>query len=200
TLIANSKYRRSSMAKLKYVTGCTILILLVLVPIALGQHSEVFVVGTISDPNGAAVAGATVKATNTATGVSRETISQEDGAYRFDAVDPGTYKLEVNAARFKSATHEVVVAAAQTAEALFPLEVGNPSEVVTVTSGSAVELQTQDGARVNTLETRQITELPVQGLNPVNLVFTLPGVVDPGPLAGGFVQGTEFSVNGLRAR
>jgi hypothetical protein len=34
---------------------------------------------------------------------------------------------------------------------------------------------------------RQITELPVQGLNPVNLVFTLPGVVDPDP-AGGFVK------------
>jgi hypothetical protein len=94
-----------------------------------------------------------------------------------------------------------VVAAAQTSEVSFLLEVGNPAEVVTVTSAvSGIELQTQDGARVNTLGTRQITELPVQGLNPVNLVFTLPGVTDPGPLAGGFVQGTEFSVNGLRAR
>lgn len=188
------------MAKMKYATASTILMLLVLVPITLGQTSKGFVVGTITDPNGASVASATVKATNTATGVSRETTSQEDGSYRFDAIDPGTYKVEVGAVGFKSATREVVVAAAQTAEASFPLEVGNPSEVVTVTSSSAVELQTQDGARVNTLETRQITELPVQGLNPVNLVFTLPGVVDPGPLAGGFVQGTEFSVNGLRAR
>jgi len=188
------------MGKLKYVTGCTIMLLLVLVNITVGQTSKGFVVGTITDPNGAAIAGATVKATNTATGVSRETSSQEDGSYRFDAVDPGTYKVEATAAGFKTATRDVVVAAAQTAEAVFPLEVGNPSEIVTVTSGSGVELQTQDGARVNTLETRQITELPIQGLNPVNLVFTLPGVVDPGPLAGGFVQGTEFSVNGLRAR
>jgi len=188
------------MAKLKYVTGCTIMLLLVLVNVTVGQTSKGFVVGTITDPNGAAIAGANVKATNTATGVSRETRSQEDGSYRFDAVDPGTYKVEATAAGFKTATRDVVVAAAQTAEAVFPLEVGNPSEIVTVTSGSGVELQTQDGARVNTLETRQITELPIQGLNPVNLVFTLPGVVDPGPLAGGFVQGTEFSVNGLRAR
>jgi outer membrane receptor protein involved in Fe transport len=189
------------MAKLKYVSACTILLLLVLVPTAVGQTSKGFVVGNVTDPNGASVASATVKATNTATGVTRETTSQEDGSYRFDAVDPGTYKVEVSAAGFKSAARDVVVAAAQTAEASFPLEIGNPSEVVTVTSGgSAVELQTQDGARVSTLETRQITELPIQGLNPVNLVFTLPGVVDPGPLAGGFVQGTEFSVNGLRAR
>src|SRR5829696_2263419 len=188
------------MVKMKYLASCTILMLLVLVPITMGQTSKGFIVGTVTDPNGAAVPAATVKITNTATGVSRETTSQEDGNYRFDAVDPGTYKIDVTIAGFKTATREVVVAAAQTAEASIALEVGNPSEIVTVTSGTAVELQTQDGARVNTLGTRQVTELPVQGLNPVNLVFTLPGVVDPGPLAGGFVQGTEFSVNGLRAR
>ncbi len=186
------------MVKLKYLSS--FLMLLALVSVSLGQTSKGFIVGTVTDPNGAAVAAATIKITNTATGVSRETTSQEDGNYRFDAVDPGTYKVEVSVAGFKGATREVTVAAAQTSEAPFPLEVGNPTEVVTVTSATTVELQSQDGARVNTLGTRQITELPVQGLNPVNLVFTLPGVVDPGPLAGGFVQGTEFSVNGLRAR
>ncbi len=189
------------MAKMKYIATFTFLLLLALVPTTNGQTSKGFIVGTVTDPNGAAVPGVTIKATNTATGVSRETLSQADGSYRFDAVDPATYKVDVTASGFKTATKDVVVAAAQTSEASFALEVGNPAEVVTVTSAvSGVELQTQDGARVNTLGTRQITELPVQGLNPVNLVFTLPGVVDPGPLAGGFVQGTEFSVNGLRAR
>ena len=188
------------MARLKSLIGSTILLVLVLAPVSMGQTSKGFVVGTIADPNGAAIAAATIKITNAATGVSRETTSQQDGSYRFDAVDPGTYKLEVTATGFKTATRDVTVAAAQTAEASIPLEVGNPTEVVTVTSGNTIELQTQDGARVNTLGTRQITEMPVQGLNPVNLVFTLPGVTDPGPLAGGFVQGTEFSVNGLRAR
>jgi outer membrane receptor protein involved in Fe transport len=188
------------MATLKYITGCLGLILIVLVHQMSAQTSKGFVVGTVTDPNGASVAGATIKVTNTATGVSRETRSKEDGTYRFDAIDPGTYKLDVTATGFKTVTRDVIVAAAQSAEASVALEIGNAAEVVTVTSGTAVELQTQDGARVNTLGTRQITELPVQGLNPVNLVFTLPGVVDPGPLAGGFVQGTEFSVNGLRAR
>src|SRR5687768_9631029 len=126
------------MAKLKYVTGCAILILLALVPVSLGQTSKGFVVGNVADPNGAAVAAATIKITNTATGVSRETTSQEDGSYRFDAVDPGTYKVEVTAAGFKTATRDVVVAAAQTAEALIPLEIGNPSETVVVTAGTAV--------------------------------------------------------------
>src|SRR5689334_7625703 len=188
------------MERLKYLITCAIFLVLVIVPTTMAQTSKGFVVGTITDPNGAAIAAANIKITNTATGVTRETTSQQDGAYRFDAVDPGNYKVEVSATGFKTATRDLVVAAAQTAEAVFPLEVGNPTEVVTVTSGTGIELQTQDGARVNTVGTRQITELPVQGLNPVNLVFTFPGVVDPGPLAGGFVQGTEFSVNGLRAR
>lgn len=189
------------MAKMKYGIACSIALLLVLVTTSLGQTSKGFIVGNITDPNTAAVPGVTIKITNTATGVTRETISQEDGSYRFDAVDPGTYRVDLTATGFKSSTREVVVAAAQTSEVSFALEVGSASEIVTVTSAaSGIELQTQDGARVNTIGTRQITELPVQGLNPVNLVFTLPGVSDPGPLGGGFVQGTEFSVNGLRPR
>ncbi len=72
--------------------------------------------------------------------------------------------------------------------------------MVSVTAGAEVILQTQDGARVNTLSRREITDLPTPALNPASIVFTLPGVIDPGPLAGGFVQGNEFSVNGLRPR
>jgi outer membrane receptor protein involved in Fe transport len=165
------------------------------------QTSKGFVVGTVVDPNGAAVAGATVKLINTQTGTVRETVSQDDGSFRLDAVDPGTYRAEYTAGGFKSATREnIVVAAAQTIDISSSLEVGNPSESVTITSGETVELQTADGTRVNTLNMRQITDLPVPGLNPVNLVFTLPGVTDPGSLAGGFVQGTEFNSNGVRAR
>ncbi len=167
---------------------------------ALAQTSKGFVVGTITDPNGAAISGATVKLINKATNVTRDTTTQSDGNYRFDAVDPGTYRLEVSQSGFKTAALEdVVVVASQTIDKSTKLEVGSQAEQVTVTSDPVI-LQTQDGARINTLTTRQITELPVSGLNPVNLVFTLPGVVNPGPLAGGFVQGTEFSINGLRAR
>jgi outer membrane receptor protein involved in Fe transport len=188
------------MARFKF-TATAILLLFVLSLSALAQTSKGFVVGTAVDQNGAAIAGATVKITNTQTGVTRQTVSQGDGSFRLDAVDPGTYTVDISASGFKTATRAgVVVAAAQTVDVSIPLEVGNPTEVVTISSNDLVELQTADGTRVNTLNTREITELPVAGLNPVNLVFTLPGIVDPGGLAGGFVQGTEFSANGLRPR
>jgi outer membrane receptor protein involved in Fe transport len=168
---------------------------------ALAQTSKGFVVGTVVDPNGAGITGATIKITNAETGVNRTTVSQENGSFRLDAVDPGSYTVEISAGGFKTSTRaNVLVAAAQTADVSGALEVGNPNEVVTVSADNLIELQTTDGTRVNTLNQREITELPVVGLNPVNLVFTLPGVVDPGALASGFVQGTEFSVNGLRPR
>jgi hypothetical protein len=166
-----------------------------------GQTSKGFVVGEVVDPNGAVIAGANVKITNANTGVSRETVTAPDGSFRIDAVDPGTYTVGVTQNGFKTALREqVIVGASQTATVSFQLELGTQSEVVNVTSGADVILQTQDGSRVNTLSNREITDLPTAGLNPANIVFTLPGVVDPGPLAGGFVQGNEFSVNGLRAR
>ena len=168
---------------------------------ALAQTSKGFVIGNVIDPNGAAIVGAVVKITNNTTGISRETVSSDDGNFRIDAVDPGTYKLTVVQAGFKAVSRDnVIVTSAQTTDVRLQLEIGQQMEVVNVTSGADVILQSQDGARTNTLSKREITDLPTPALNPESIVFTLPGVVDPGPLAGGFVQGTEFSVNGLRAR
>ena len=177
------------------------LLALALTSSAFAQTSKGFFVGNVVDANGAVVAGAVIKITNAGTGVTRETVSTDDGTFRLDAVDPGTYKVEISQTGFKTLSREnLIVTAAQTTSANFQLEVGTQIEVVNVTSGADVVLQSQDGARVNTLSKREITDLPTPALNPASIVFTLPGVVDPGPLAGGFVQGNEFSVNGLRAR
>jgi hypothetical protein len=173
--------------------ACVVLMLLTLGSSVLAQTSKGFFVGNVFDPSGAVIAGANVRITNTSTGVTRETTSGSDGSFRLDAVDPGTYRVEVSQNGFKTVvTDNVVVGASQTASISIKLEIGTQMEVVNVTSGTDVILQTQDGARVNTLSKREITDLPTPALNPASIVFTLPGVVDPGPLAGGFVQGNEF--------
>ncbi len=189
------------MTGINFRLTATAFVVLALSSAAFAQTSKGFVVGNVVDTNGAIIADATVRITNAQTGVTRETVTQSDGSYRLDAVDPGNYKVEISQSGFKTVTRDdLVVAAAQTADVSVVMEVGSPSEVVTVSSDSLVALQTTDGARVNTLSRSEITDLPVPGLNPASIVFTLPGVVDVGPLAGGFVQGNEFSVNGLRAR
>ncbi|HZF37484.1 MAG TPA: carboxypeptidase regulatory-like domain-containing protein [Blastocatellia bacterium] len=189
------------MHKANFVATLTIALLYALGSTAGAQSSKGIMVGTITDPTGAVVTGATVKVTNTDTNVTRETVSLSEGSFRLDAVDPGTYKVEAAARGFKTTTRaQVVVAAGQTTEISFKLEVGSASEVVNISADSTVMLQTQDGARASTITARQITDLPVSTLNPADLVFTLPGVTNPGMLAGGFVQGNEFSINGLRPR
>ena len=189
------------MTRIHYRLITLVLLCLCSGVVALAQTSKGFVIGNVSDPNGAAILGAVVKITNNTTGTSRETVSSDDGNFRIDAVDPGSYKLTVVQSGFKTITRDnVIVTSAQTTEVHLQLEVGQQMEVVNVTTGTDVTLQSQDGARTNTLSKREITDLPTPALNPESIVFTLPGVVDPGPLAGGFVQGTEFSVNGLRAR
>lgn len=168
--------------------------------IARAQSSKGILAGTVTDSAGAVVAGATVKITNTATGTFRETTTTGEGNYRLDAVDPGIYEAQVSSSGFRSLSRSrIIIAAGQASTSDFSLEVGSPGESVNVSAGDTPMLQKQDGARTNTLEQRQIVDLPIGGLNPVNLVFTLPGVVAPGQ-SGGFVQGTEFSINGLRPR
>ncbi|MBO0725037.1 MAG: TonB-dependent receptor, partial [Blastocatellia bacterium] len=189
------------MRKANFVVTLTIALFCAFGSTIRAQSSKGVIVGTITDPTGAAVTGATVKVTNTTTNVTRETVTLSGGSFRLDAVDPGTYKVEATSQGFKITTRDqVAVAAGQTAEISFKLEVGGANEVINISADSSVLLQTQDGGRTSTITARQITDLPVSTLNPGDLVFTLPGVVSPGVLAGGFVQGSEFSINGLRPR
>ena len=171
---------------------------------AMAQTSKGFVTGVVEDQNGASIANAAVKITHLTTGVTRDTVADSTGNFRLDAVDPGAYSLEASAQGFKTAKLDrIEVNAAQTINLPLRLEVGAQTEQVVVSTGNEVVIQNSDGARVNTLGEREIRDLPVLGLNPVNLVFTLPGVADVGGsngVAGGFVQGTEFSINGLRPR
>lgn len=189
------------MTRVSFKLIAIALVTLAVAASAFGQTSKGFFVGNITDQNGDVVAGAVVKVTNGATGVTRVTSSNAEGSFRIDAIDPGAYRVEISQPGFKTLTRDgLIISAAQTTSANFLIEVGTQTEMVVVTTGNDVALQSQDGARVNTLSKREITDLPTPALNPTSIVFTLPGVVDPGPLAGGFVQGTEFSVNGLRPR
>ena len=183
----------------KFKLAIAIASLLALSAIVLAQSSKGILVGTITDPTGSIITGASVKVTNTATNVTRETVTRGEGTYRLDAVDPGIYKIEVGASGFKTVSRDrVIVSAGQTTEVSAKLEIGSQNEVVNITADTNLILQTQDGGRTSTINARQITDLPVATLNPVDLVTTLPGAVEPGPLATGFAQGSEFSVNGLR--
>jgi hypothetical protein len=127
---------------MKRFTALFIALFLLAVP-AWEQTSKGFVVGNVEDPNGAAVVGATVSITNRATGATRQTVTQDDGSYRLDAVDPGVYSMEVTATGFSTVkVDEINVAAAQTSTVPVRVQVGGTSDIVTVTAQNEVALQT----------------------------------------------------------
>lgn len=165
--------------------------------VAVAQTSRGTVAGTITDPNGAVIPGATVILTNLETTVTRTTTTNDEGFYRFDAVDLGSYSVQVSATNFGSATKTgIEVAANQIADGSTALAPAGQTVVVDVTTDAAALLQTETPVRGGNIDERKITELPFAGRNPVSLALTLPGVSTN---RFGFGVGT-FSVNGGRGR
>jgi hypothetical protein len=131
--------------------------------------------GFVTDLNGAAVPTATVSAINTDTGAHWTTTSNESGIYRFPILSPGKYSLVVEHPGFKRfERHGIILSAGQTATVSILLEPGNPQEIVTITSDSAIT----DPAKFeigNQINTRDIKNLPLVSRNPFNFVLLLPG-------------------------
>lgn len=101
----------------------------------LGQGERGTFNGTVTDPAGAAVPAAIVRATNTATNVEFNTTTTDAGVYRMPYLPPGTYRITVAAPGFKGAAHDnVALAVAQTLTVDFRLEIGQASEQITVSS------------------------------------------------------------------
>jgi hypothetical protein len=164
---------------------------------ALAQTSRGTVTGAVTDPNGAVVAGAQVTLTSVQTKLSRTTTANNEGLYRFEAVDPGTYSLKVSSTGFGELTNTgVEVRANQTSDVPAQLAPSGQQATVNITADAGQLLQTEAPVRGGNIDTARITELPFSGRNPVSLALTLPGVASN---RFGFGVGT-FSVNGSRGR
>ena len=182
------------MLNLKHLAAATLL--LSLVAPAQAQTSRGTVSGIVTDASGATLPNAAVKLTNKETNQSRATTTNDSGLYRFDAIDPGTYELNVSATGFRSFdTRTLPVQAGQLASVDAQLQVGDTSTSVEVTAGVAL-LQTEAPVRGGTIATKSVVELPIQSRNPNLIALTLPGVS-----TNRFGLGSStFSVNGSRGR
>src|SRR5262245_8039241 len=143
---------------------------------AFGQSSSLS--GTVLDPQGNAVAGATITATNVATGAVRTTTSSKEGAYQIAQLAPGTYRVRSEAQGFSSVLLEdvqVLVSTPITLNISFK-QVGAVNDTVTVQGGESI-INTSDATVGNTFNERQIRQLPLEGRNVVGLLAAQPGVV-----------------------
>ena len=157
--------------------------------------------GQVTDSSGAAIPGATVTVTNTATSGTRNTTTNGEGLYTFPAVPPGVYELKVELQGFKTAEiRDFKVDVQQTVRLDVPLQVGALDETVTVT-GQATMLNTQSTTLGTVIENKIVTELPLNGRQYLNLVALSPNVNVLAPAAGqaGARQGGERAAQAISA-
>jgi len=152
--------------------------------------------GRVIDQTRAVIPGATVKAIQLATNARHATHTNDSGLFIIVDLTPGTYRLEVSKAGFRTIVKPDVVLHVQDVVALnFDMTIGSTAETVTV-QGGASSVNTQD-ASIGTVIDRELAEdLPMNGRSFQTLIELTPGVVlTP---SNSFDAG-QFSVNGQRA-
>src|SRR3712207_1489044 len=165
-------------------------------PISFAQTAKGNIQGTVQDPNGAAVVGATVEATNDATGEKRNATTTDAGLYTLANLDAGTYTLSVSGTGFAPATvKNVQVSVSFTLTQDVQLALAGASETVTVASGdSQTTVNTTDQQLSTLISAQKINDLPLLSRDPNTLRLLAPGTTASTSRLGG------ITVNGQRER
>src|SRR5271156_3092543 len=166
------------MSRRKLFTLLLSLTLLLSTSVSLfGQSTYGSVIGSVTDPSGAAISGATVTLTNVGTQEKRTQSSGADGLFTFVNLFPGQYRVDIEQAGFKHfARTDVTVQVQQSTTVTAALQVGEVSQVVEVTSQTPL-LQTESASLGQVVEQRKFDELPLNGRNIFNLITVSPAAV-----------------------
>src|SRR5581483_2374694 len=185
-------------------------IALVLFAFAVGAFAQDFratISGQVTDPSGAAVPGAVVKAINAETNETKEVKTTSDGHYTIPYLNPGTWNIEATASGFQVLKREGIVL--RVADKLnLPLEmtVGNVNETVTVTGQQEV-IETGSADRGSVFDPVKVQELPLNGRQTYMLMSLTPGVIFTQEQFGssgfsgtrGWDVNGSYKINGARA-
>ncbi len=166
------------MREIKIVTGLLALLVIAaaLAPSLMAQSLvSGDLTGTVTDPSGAVVSGATVSAKSEATGATRNTTTNGNGAYRFSLLPPGNYSVTVAAQGFNKSDTTASVNVGQATIADVKMSVGGASQTVEVTS--AAPLVQADNADLSTNFNQNLIANQPNGGNDITFVAqTAPGV------------------------
>jgi len=167
--------------------------------------------GAVRDQSGAVLPGAEVTATQTETGITRNTLSNETGSYVLPNLALGAYKLEVSLLGFRTFVQTGIVLQVNSNPVINAvLEIGQVSEQVEVQANAAlVETRTVGVGQI--MEIERVLELPLNGRNAQELVLSVGAAVDVGQysssprsmqgqrafsVAGGLASGVTYSLDG----
>src|SRR5215813_578451 len=193
----------------RYGLFVSLLTLGLLIPTFCRGQELAGLVGTVTDPAGAAVSGAAVKLVNTRTGNALETQTNDTGYYRFVQLSPGPgYELTVNRDGFRSVTiSNLYLAVATNRTQDVQLAIGAVTQTIEVQSQGSVSLDTTDSTIGNNFDLRAVSSLPNEFRGDVaNLLRLQPGVVsadtsnnldDQGATRNGAVAGARADQNNI---
>jgi hypothetical protein len=166
------------------------------------QFDTAEVLGTIKDPNGASISGATVALTEPAKGIKVSRQTDASGNYEFTNVQAGEYSLNVQAAGFEvSVTDRFTVNVGSRQRVDVGLRLGATTESVTV-SGAASQLETDTSDRGETVQATQAVTLPLNGRAYADLSKLVPGVRQSldGTVVANPPRDASYNVNGLTSQ
>ena len=159
--------------------------------------------GVLTDNTGSVVPGASVKAVETATGLSRDTVAGADGRYTFTSLRPTTYDITAELSGFRTTQRKgVVLQANENLTVNFSLELGNLEETLTVT-GQSPTVDVTSSALSEVVDQKRIVELPLNGRDAAKLSTLVAGMVltavdqESGKTIPGALR---LSTNGTEAR
>src|ERR1041385_9209842 len=165
-----------------------VLALFVFAPAAFSQGGTGRLIGTVTDPGGAVIPGATVTVKDNQTGPDQTATANDEGNFVFNQLDFGTYTVTVTAQGYSTFTAtEVKVDSNRDNTLNVAMSVAGVKENVTVVAGQDV-VNSSNGELSSTISEKQVKELPINGRNPLALLNLLPGV-----------NPTSTSINGQRS-
>lgn len=158
------------------------------------QNNKGTIVGTVKDPNGAVLKDAKITAINVGTGETKEATTDADGNYTIPALDPGKYRVSIDATGFQTAVFEEVTVETNSRQPVdATLSAGGVSGGTVTVTAEAPLVETETSVRGDVITGRQVTDLPIPQRN-----FTLLAALSPGvtrPVAGIVGGGGQFSNN-----
>jgi hypothetical protein len=162
--------------------------------VVISANSQTFrgaINGIITDPSGAAVAGASVKAIENATGIEHSTVTTSEGQYSFQDIPLGSYKIVVTMTGFPVTTFDKIVVTAGTIYTQnIQLALGQQATTIEV-SAASITLDTTTQTQSMTLTSAVVQDVPLNGRDFTQLIATAPGY-------GGYSVGGYGSLNGTR--
>lgn len=177
----------------------TLLVVLFTATLLSSQTGTSTIRGTVTDKQGRVVPAATITLTNTETNTVRSTKSTDTGSYVFDLITPADYRLEVEAKGFKKQLVQNVKALiGKPTESNVALDVGTVEETVEVRASSQEALvNTQDATLGNNFNSLQITQLPLEARNLVDLLSLQPGSTREGYVTGARADQSNVTLDGV---